>query len=135
MDDKLTIRFIHGMAPYQAGETATFDAEYAKKVVDGGYAVAVGQKEIMIGPGEQQSPPGRSKLKNNIKNNMSWYSYPFFPVLLKESPQAKTQGEHAEEPLEDVHMAELRAMAKKAGIKFDARTRKVDLIAMLRGEK
>ena len=91
---KLTIRFKHGMAPYQAGETATFDAEYARKVINGGYAEIVKQET----GGVEDGPAG-------------------------------------EFLLEGYSMAELRSMAKKAGIKFDARTKKVDLISMLRGEK
>ena len=36
-----TIKFKHGMSPYQAGESAAFDDNYADKIVKMGYAVYV----------------------------------------------------------------------------------------------
>jgi len=96
---KLTLIFKHGMAPYQAGETATFNMDYALRIVNSGYAAIVGQDTVST----KQKPGG-------AENGPAGY-------------------------FESMHIFELRKLAKDSGLKFDARTKKVDLITMLRGEK
>jgi len=39
-----SIRFKHGMSPYQAGETASFEDAYADKIIKMGYAEEVKQE-------------------------------------------------------------------------------------------
>jgi len=38
---KTVVRFVHGMSPYQAGETAGFDPATARRLIREGYATAV----------------------------------------------------------------------------------------------
>lgn len=97
---KVTIRFKHGMSPYQAGETASFDEAYAARIVKNGYAVYV------EAAAEQAIPPAPSKDEDSAAATV---------------PRS----------FEDYTLSELKEMATKAGIEFDNRIRKAELIELL----
>lgn len=57
-----TIKFKHGMAPYQAGESASFEDKEADKIIGMGYATHVDEKRTKA----KEEPP-KDKMVSKVK--------------------------------------------------------------------
>lgn len=64
-----TVKFKHGMAPYQAGEAASFEDDYAEKIVAMGYGEYVkavaSVKEIDEAPVDKMVKRSKTKSRAN----------------------------------------------------------------------
>jgi len=59
-EQQVIVKFVKGHIPYNAGESAHFEPDYAKQLVDKGFAVYAGKAEVSE-VAVQEMPDKKSK--------------------------------------------------------------------------